>query len=135
MSKVAINQRFIVAVNYLISELKSENKSSIADKIKISKSKFSEILKERMNVGLEDLAQFVENFDFDPNWILTGKGEMVRNSYNNTSQNLSEPKIYGGENLRETIETQKELISMQRKRIAELEAKLDKGKPGKANAS
>lgn len=78
--KTAINQRFTNAVNHLISETKAENKTTIADKIKISKSKFSEILNNRMSIGIEDLAKFCEVFCMDANWILTGKGEMKINT-------------------------------------------------------
>lgn len=77
-SKVSINQRFTESVNFLISEFKDVNKTSIAEKLKISKSKFSEILNKRMSIGLENLADFTECFNISAEWLLTGKGEMLR---------------------------------------------------------
>lgn len=109
--KHSINQRFIKSVEYIIFELKTENKSSIAEKIKISKSKFSEILNNRMSIGIENLASFVEVFSIDSNWILTGKGEMLLNSMRNS---VSEPKeLYTG--------SENELIASKNKIIALLE--------------
>lgn len=96
-SKTLINQRFIKAVNFLISEKIVENKSTIAEKINISKSKFSEILNQRMNIGLEDLAAFTEEFLINPLWVLTGKGNL---SLEKDFGQVSEPKQeYKKENL------------------------------------
>ncbi|MFY0482143.1 hypothetical protein ACI6PS_06010 [Flavobacterium sp. PLA-1-15] len=74
--RVQINNRFIACINYLVAELKTESKGSIAQKMQITPSKFSEILHNRMSIGIEDLAVFAMNFDVDVNWILTGRGQM-----------------------------------------------------------
>lgn len=77
MDKTLINTRFLECVNFLLSEQKTESKGSIAEKINIKPSKFSEILNKRMSIGLEDLAVFSSVFNFDCNYILLGKGEMI----------------------------------------------------------
>lgn len=78
MDKISINKRFINAVDYLISKKKVLNKSEISEKLNISKSKFSEILNERMGIGVDLLAVFCEKFDVNSNWLLTGNGSMLK---------------------------------------------------------
>ncbi len=83
MSKSAINQRFIESVNYLVSIKKEINKTVIASEIEISKSKFSEILNGRMNVGIEQIIKLSEKFNVSLDYILIGKGEIEKNSNQN----------------------------------------------------
>ena len=75
--KSLINKRFIACVDYIVNELRTDNKSSIAQKKKNTPSKFSEILHNRMSIGIEGLAVFAMNFEVDVNWILTGRGKML----------------------------------------------------------
>lgn len=78
MDKISINKRFIIAVNYLVSDKKVLNKSEISEKLNISKSKFSEILNERMGIGVDLLAIFCEKFSVNSNWLLTGQEPMLK---------------------------------------------------------
>lgn len=79
MSKNAINERFINSVNQVISGNKLENKSTIATKLQIKKAKFSEILNSRMNVGIEEIILFCEEYNYNVEWLVTGKGKIKRN--------------------------------------------------------
>lgn len=116
MSKHAINQRFISSVNLVISEQKEQNKGTIAVKLNIKKAKFSEILNERMNVGIEEILIFCEAFDFNIEWLLTGKGEMKRNEYSQIEiplQKVEEPQeeIYEKGNVLELLREQNKLLA------------------------
>lgn len=77
-TKNTINQRFIQAVNYLILVKSVKNKTEIADNLNLSKSKFSEILNERMNVGIDTIALFCLLYEIRVEWIISGKGKMLR---------------------------------------------------------
>ena len=124
-SKLIINQRFIDSVNYLISEKKG-NKSTISEKINISKSKFSEILNNRMSIGIEDLANFIEAFSINPYWILTGKGKMLLNYDSENNSNFSEPITKY-----EVESNDKTILQLLQNQIAELKEDKDELKKDK----
>lgn len=88
--KEAINQRFIEAVNTIISNNKEYNKKIIASKLEIKPSTFSEILNKRMNISIDALLLFSEIFNVSIEWILLGKGSMFSNSVHQDNT-LSEP--------------------------------------------
>lgn len=71
--KDSINQRFIDSVNSLIASNKKLNKTIISESLGISKSKFSEILNNRMSVNVELVANFCTIYDIDTTWLLTGE--------------------------------------------------------------
>ncbi len=115
MSKNAINQRFINSVNQVISENKTENKGTIATKLNIKKAKFSEILNLRMNVGIEEIILFCEEFNYNIEWLLTGKGETKRNKYQDIEiplQRVEEPQqeIEEKTNVLELLREQNKLL-------------------------
>lgn len=101
MEKTLINKRFIEAVVYIIKNQRKINKSMIANELGISNSKFSEILKERMNVGVDSIAKICHCYGINPNWILFGKGEISQ-----TVENISQ---------RIPVFNQSELMSFERK--------------------
>ncbi|WP_018675505.1 hypothetical protein [Riemerella columbina] len=86
MSKYIINQRFIDCINFILDTKKAPSKSFLAEKFSISNSKFSEILKERMNVGVELLSVLTNEFSISPEWLLTGKGEMLKQPQGYTTE-------------------------------------------------
>lgn len=125
ISKVSINQRFKEAVEFLIKSEKSLNKTSIAEKLDISKSKFSEILNNRMNIGVEDLALFAFHYKIDPNWLLLGIGEIKAGYVQELHSALvEEPKI-DSPNLQLLIESKNETINSLQKIIQMLENEKD----------
>lgn len=91
MSKDAVNQRFVNCINYLISEKEHLNKTTIATKLNISKSKFSEILNGRMNVGIEEILNVSTIFDISMDYLMFGKGNIERKE----SLVNEEPENYG----------------------------------------
>jgi len=78
MEKQTINKRFIEAIDYILKNRKNINKSYIANSLGISNSKFSEILKGRMNVGIDSIAMLCDNFRINADWILMGKGNIKK---------------------------------------------------------
>ncbi|MCI2229548.1 helix-turn-helix domain-containing protein [Polaribacter sp. MSW13] len=67
-------------MNFIISENPKVQKSEIAQKLHIGKSTFSEILKERMNVSIDVIAQFSKEFGFSLEWLINGQGDMKSNT-------------------------------------------------------
>lgn len=79
-NKYLINKRFQEAIDWIISNRKEKNKTLIANKLKISKSKFSEILNDRMNVSAELIADLYLNYNVNPEWLLTGQSEIYKSN-------------------------------------------------------
>ena len=77
-TKDTINQRFKIAVNYLITVKSAKNKSELAQNLKLSKSKFSEILNGRMNVGIDTVALLCLLYEIRTEWLIGEKGKMIR---------------------------------------------------------
>ena len=72
--KKLINQRFIEAINFIISENPQTQKSEIAKNLEIGKSTLSEILKQRMNVGIDALALLSNKYSISLDWLINGAG-------------------------------------------------------------
>ena len=79
MSKYIVNQRFINCINFLIESKKVPSKSFLAKTFNISNPKFSEILNNIINVGVDILMILVSEFNISSEWLLTGQGEMLKN--------------------------------------------------------
>ena len=80
MSKDIVNQRFINCINFLIESKKVPSKSFLAKTFNISNPKFSEILNNIINVGVDILMILVSEFNISSEWLLTGQGEMLKNA-------------------------------------------------------
>lgn len=74
--KTEINNRFIYAIGTLLQD-KGLTKTSIANSLGIKPSKFSEILNGRMNAGTDTLALLCDQFSFNTEWLLLGKGPVL----------------------------------------------------------
>lgn len=74
--KADINNRFIYAINTLLQD-KGLTKTSIANSLGIKPSKFSEILNGRMNAGTDTLALLCDQFSFNTEWLLLGRGSVL----------------------------------------------------------
>ncbi len=109
MSKDIVNQRFINCINFLIESKKVPSKSFLAKTFNISNPKFSEILNNRMNVGVDILMILVSEFNISSEWLLTGQGEMLKNAP--TSEPAPQESHAGAD----------ELVTLLRDKIALLE--------------
>jgi len=78
MDKVLINNRFIEAISFILSNKIAKNKAEISNNFGISASKFSEILNNRMNAGIELYSNISEIYNISADWLLTGKGNMFK---------------------------------------------------------
>lgn len=87
MDKEAINDRFVKAINTLISDKGIPSKGIIANTLGINPTKLSEILNKRMNVGTDLAADICDIFCISAQWLLTGKGKMFDES-SNTEESL-----------------------------------------------
>ncbi|MDO9255446.1 MAG: helix-turn-helix transcriptional regulator [Bacteroidales bacterium] len=68
-----LTKRFIDVYNSLLVANKVANASDFAQKIGVSSSLITEILKERTNVGITPLQNAVIYFNLDANYLLSGK--------------------------------------------------------------
>ena len=77
MDKALINKRVLTALNYII-ESHNVTKSALAEVLDIKPAKFSEILNERMNAGVDIMATICVTYNISADWLLTGEGSMLR---------------------------------------------------------
>ena len=89
MTRENINSRALDAIAYLLSSNELNTKTSIANSLEISASKFSEILGGRMKAGTDVLAGLSSEFNISPQWLLTGEGDMI----DSENQNLNSEKL------------------------------------------
>ena len=122
--KETINQRFVDVINYLLDSKIESNKYSIAQKLGLKTSMFSEILKKRVNVGIEHIIRLKENWNISYDWILDGSGEMIKSE--NTIKNLD---------FKELAESRKETAELLREKIKNLEEEINRIKKAKENSS
>lgn len=80
MTRENINSRALDAIGYLLASNDVYTKTSIAAELGISSSKLSEILGERMRAGTEILSGLSSHFNISSEWLLTGEGEMIRDT-------------------------------------------------------
>ena len=124
MMKEAVNQRFISAINYLLDSNTESNKYTIAQKLGLKTSMFSEILKKRVNVGIEHIIRLKKNWNISYDWILDGSGEMIK--LENNIKNLD---------FKELAESRKETAELLREKIKNLEEEISQLKKAKENPS
>lgn len=115
MTKEEINNRSIQAINWLLESNAGLTKTALADSFAIKPAKFSEILNGRMNVGTEIMAALCANHNISSDWLLTGRGEMLRNERPEQAQEMT---IYN----RDPRDIA--MIELQSKQIALLEDKV-----------
>jgi len=98
-----LSSRFIEAMEYLISTNKVANSAIFAAKVGVSTSMITEIRKGRSNVGTTALQNIVLEFEIDGNWLLTGKGNILREKTspeqnNNIKEHIEKIAELAGEN-------------------------------------
>ncbi|MEA3452448.1 MAG: hypothetical protein U9Q83_11190 [Bacteroidota bacterium] len=96
-----------------------KDKSGFAKTINVSASSLTEIWKKRSNAGMKIIQNTVKSFDFiNSEWLLTGKGEMLKNNNNsNTQPNNS--------NCEKTIERMEKQLDRQEREIIQLTKFID----------
>ncbi|WP_306353845.1 hypothetical protein [Flavobacterium sp. '19STA2R22 D10 B1'] len=118
-SKESINERFKEAIYHIIATEKDENKSAIASKLKIGKSKLSEILNKRMNIGVDLVADLSDIYSIDSEWILTGRGTMKGGYVSDQDNNHKVNEIFEND-LERIIRAKYEMIETLKSQIEDL---------------
>lgn len=86
MTKESINQRVLDSIDYLLTNNKLINKTTLAQNLDIGASKFSEILNGRMKAGPEIMAALSLKYNISPDYLLTGEGSILK--FNDNSQEI-----------------------------------------------
>ena len=76
MTKEDINSRALEAIEWLLSNTDKLTKTALAESFSVKPAKFTEILKGRMYVGADMLAELCKTYGFSSEWLLTGTGNM-----------------------------------------------------------
>jgi transcriptional regulator with XRE-family HTH domain len=76
--EIAINERVIEAINYLLSSKTEPNKAKLADNMGVKPAKFSEILNGRMKAGMDIIQKLCIDYKVSADWLITGDGSMFR---------------------------------------------------------
>lgn len=76
MGKEDINKRFIIAIEKLLLD-KGLTKTKVAESLGVKPAKFSEILNNRMNAGVDLIALLCEKYSYSAAWILNEQGPML----------------------------------------------------------
>ena len=86
MDKSEINKRFIHAIELLLQD-KGLTKSKIAESLGVKPAKFSEILNNRMNAGVDLIALLCEKYSYSAAWIINGQGPILQPGEIKVAQN------------------------------------------------
>jgi hypothetical protein len=91
-----VSERFLEAYSWLIENNKVEDRKSFLQRIGVSSSYLTEIVKGRSSVGLSAIQKIVSEFGISSDWILTGNGS-IQNSVTYKAAPIvkEEPAIYG----------------------------------------
>lgn len=88
-TKNEISARFIAAFEALQNRGQVNDRRDFATKIGISASMVTEISKGRSSVGTSAIQNIVSYFNIDADWLLTGRGEMIKQG---GSTDVSQPQ-------------------------------------------
>ena len=88
------NERFIYLVSYLKENRYIRNQQDFTERVKSDKSTVSQIMNNKIAIPNKMFANILNAFPFiSLEWLITGEGEMLRNSTVSTRDNLN---ISGG---------------------------------------
>ena len=76
--EVAINERVIEAINFILSSKIEPNKAELAEKLGVKPAKFSEVLNKRMKAGMDIIQKLCIDYKISADWLITGEGTMYR---------------------------------------------------------
>ncbi|MBF4518092.1 hypothetical protein IRZ71_17135 [Flavobacterium sp. ANB] len=107
--------RFLDAYEYLKFKKIVTGTKDFANKLNISTSLVTEICKKRTNAGITPIQNLVNTYpEIDANWLLTGKGSMLRNS-----------SIEVNINYKELAEARLEIIDLKEEKIERLNKEIE----------
>ncbi|WP_430611571.1 helix-turn-helix domain-containing protein [Flavobacterium sp. JP2137] len=74
--KDVVNQRFVWTVGFLLETNKVKSKAELARELDIKPAALSDIIGNRINVGIDIVLRLCELYSINVEWQLTGRGEM-----------------------------------------------------------
>lgn len=77
LSKQEINKRFITAVHAILYNKLISSKAGLAESLGVKPAKFSEILNNRMNAGIDMIAIMCDFYQVSPDWLLMSRGNSI----------------------------------------------------------
>lgn len=89
--KKEVSNRFIIAYEYLVNNGIIPSKKAFAESVGISPSMVTEISKERSSVGTSAIQNIVLLYNISAEWLLTGKGSMLKNDTATPSEATVQP--------------------------------------------
>lgn len=121
-----VTNRFIEAYNLLLSIGMVINAKDFCQKIDISTSMFTEILKGRSNVGVKAIQNTVNTFNISPFYIFSGEGDVLieKNGHLNDKKNTSE-NTHPNTHLLDKIEDKTESHAVLRKELYQDEQNIE----------
>ena len=78
--EIAINERVIEVINFILSSKIEPNKAELAEKLGVKPAKFSEILNKRMKAGMDIIQKLCIDYKISADWLITGDGSMYRDA-------------------------------------------------------
>lgn len=78
--ELAINERVIEAINFILSSKIEPNKAELAEKLGVKPAKFSEVLNKRMKAGMDIIQKLCIDYKISADWLITGEGTMYRDT-------------------------------------------------------
>lgn len=109
-----ITIRFLEFYNYLKSENIVYSPKAFANEINVSTSLITEICKKRTNAGITPIQNTIVRYEeLNPEWLITGKGEM-----------LKKPLSIDNINYKELAESRKEIIDLLKEKLQNTEIEL-----------
>ena len=118
MDKTQVNGRVIAAINDILDMHPELTKAALGELFGVKPAKFSEILNLRMNAGVEIMAALCLKFDVSADWLLTGRGNMAKETDEKPAMSDTGTVMQ----LVDTIRQQAQEIGQLKERIAQLES-------------
>ena len=120
MGKEQINSRVINAVGVVLDSHKELTQTAIAKMLGIKPSTLTEILKGRMNAGVDLMELLASNYGVSATWLLVGTGEMFTNEEKQKGKTAYYSPAVSGVNENMTEYTNPENPTLLSERVAHL---------------
>lgn len=101
------NSKEIIERLSQVIDYKGENFTQLGLKIGVSNSYFSKMVRNNGSIGAEIISKIVKYYDdLSVDWLLTGRGNMLRNDVNQNMQNFQHTYISDNKNSSQIAENQ-----------------------------
>ncbi len=118
--EIAINERVIEAINFILSSKIESSKAELAEKFGVKPAKFSEILNKRMKAGMDIIQKLCIDYEISADWLITGEGSMHRVDTAVMSSTAPPDRDEIIQLLRDKIDNQQKIIDLLEDKIERL---------------